>query len=110
MTVPTPLALTTITDHSSAIAAPFRNNYASIQTAVNSLIGSVGPTFNVKHSDYGAKGDGVADDSPAIQAAYNACFAAGGGTVQFPAGIFKLNTAPIQLTRNNGATPIPVIL
>ena len=41
--------------------------------------------FNVK--DYGAKGDGIAVDSPAIQKAIDACFEVGGGTVYIPEGI-----------------------
>ena len=40
--------------------------------------------FNVL--DYGALGDGQTLDSPAIQAAIDACRHAGGGTVYFPAG------------------------
>lgn len=37
---------------------------------------------------HGAKGDGVAVDSPAINAAIEAAAAAGGGTVWFPAGTY----------------------
>ena len=38
--------------------------------------------------DYGAVGDGMQLDSPAIQAAVDACAAAGGGTVTFEPGIY----------------------
>jgi hypothetical protein len=41
---------------------------------------------------YGAKGDGVADDAKAIQSAVEAARAAGGGTVYLPAGTYRLFT------------------
>src|SRR3954468_6506076 len=40
--------------------------------------------YNVRA--YGAKGDGITIDSPAINAAIEAAAASGGGTVHFPAG------------------------
>jgi Ca2+-binding RTX toxin-like protein len=45
--------------------------------------------FNVK--DYGALGDGVTDDTAAIQAAIDAAHAAGGGTVYLPAGEYRVS-------------------
>ena len=45
--------------------------------------------FNV--SDFGAYGDGVHNDTHAIQAALNAARAAGGGTVVMPAGTFLVS-------------------
>ena len=47
--------------------------------------------FNVK--DYGAVGDGVADDAPAIELARQAAIADGGGIVYFPAGTYRLATS-----------------
>lgn len=47
--------------------------------------------FSVKDALYGAVGNGVADDSAAIQAAYAAAVATG-GVVFFPPGSYKLNT------------------
>ena len=43
--------------------------------------------FNVRA--FGAKGDGKALDSPAVNRAIEAASAAGGGTVRFPAGVYR---------------------
>jgi len=43
--------------------------------------------FNIR--DYGAKADKTTNDAPAIQAAIDACHAAGGGTVHVPAGDYR---------------------
>jgi hypothetical protein len=40
--------------------------------------------------DFGAVGNGVADDKAAIQAAIDACFAAGGGSVFLPTGTYRV--------------------
>lgn len=45
------------------------------------------PFFDVTQG-FGAKGDGVTDDTVAIQAAVDACVTAGGGVVFFPDGIY----------------------
>jgi hypothetical protein len=45
--------------------------------------------FNVL--DYGARGNGSADDTNAIQAAIDAAHRAGGGTVDFPVGTYLVN-------------------
>lgn len=47
-------------------------------------------------TDYGAKGDGVTDDSPAISSAIRECSASGGGRVVFPAGKTFLS-GPLQM-------------
>jgi hypothetical protein len=48
------------------------------------------PVFNVK--GYDAAGDGITDDSGDIQSAIDACYAAGGGIVFFPAGTYLIGT------------------
>jgi hypothetical protein len=57
-----------------------------------------GTWFNLVLSDFinvcwfGAKGDGVADDTAAIQAAQNATQAVGGGTLLIPSGTFLISS------------------
>ena len=48
--------------------------------------------FNVRDTRYGARGDGIADDGPAIQRAVDAALAGGGGTVYLPAGRYRIAT------------------
>lgn len=64
------------------------------------------PLFDV--TEYGAIGNGTADDTTAIQSALNACHSAGGGTVFFPTGTYKLTNQLIcysnQIIELNGST------
>ena len=59
-----------------------------------------GQVFNVKA--YGAMGDGIANDSPAFQSAYNAAVSAGGGVVYIPpsSSCYLLSTA-INMTEDS---------
>jgi hypothetical protein len=59
------------------------------------------PVLNVQ--TYGAVGNGIANDAPAIQNAINA-LPVTGGIVYFPAGTYKVNT---MLTIGNGAAGSP---
>lgn len=68
-------------------------------------------TFNVK--DFGAKGDGTAKDTEAIQAASDAAYANGGGVVVIPAGdylsgaLFFRNGVDLEI--QEGATLISTV-
>jgi len=63
------------------------------QTLQSVLSGVASLYFNVKSSAYGATGDGVTDDTAAVQAAFDAAQAAGGGVVFFPRGSYFLDNA-----------------
>lgn len=59
--------------------------------------GKLRETVSVK--DFGAVGDGVADDTAAIQAAITATQTAGGGVIFFPLGTYKINST-LTITGN----------
>lgn len=61
---------------------------ANAATSLGSIL------INVK-TDYNAKGNNSANDAAAIQAAIDACSAAGGGIVFFPPGIYKVTSTVI---------------
>lgn len=69
--------------------APSKNAVRDKLAAIESTIASV-----VNVESYGAVGDGVTDDTAAIQAAINYC-ALTGGTVYFPAGTYAVATGPL---------------
>ena len=52
------------------------------------------PFCDVKH--FGATGDGIALDTGSINKAIDACAAAGGGTVYFPAGTYLSGTVLLK--------------
>ena len=62
----------------------------------------------VMDAPYNAKGDGVTNDRAAIQAAIDACYAAGGGTVYIPEGKYVCGTmhikANVHVWLDKGAT------
>lgn len=58
--------------------------------------GSEAEAGQVDVKAFGAKGDGKADDTAAIQAAVDAAFARGGGTVLFPPGTYVVTSVGIR--------------
>src|SRR5215831_10830737 len=63
-------------------------------TAQQSNSGTGARIYNVR--DFGAKGDGVALDTAALQAAIDACHKDEGGTVLLPAGTFLTGTLELK--------------
>ena len=57
-----------------------------------STVPVVSSNYRYDVKKFGAYGDGIHDDSAAIQAAIDAAHAAGGGTVYFPIGRYKKST------------------
>lgn len=72
-----------------SLAAVAQNRTVTVRLGSSGAAASgSGVFFNVK--SYGAKGDNVADETAAVQAATDAAKAAGGGTVYWPAGQYKV--------------------
>jgi hypothetical protein len=78
-------AASSATDNSATVIQP--------TTGAGRWLRCFSGAVNVKW--FGAKGDGVADDTAAIQAAIDYVFTAGGGTVFFPLGTYN-TTAPLN--------------
>ena len=68
----------------AAVVAAIATDPAAIRTAAGTA-----RIFNVK--DYGAIGNGIADDTVAIQAVMNALKLAGGGVAYLPKGVYRVN-------------------
>jgi hypothetical protein len=77
-------------------------NVSFLQAGTNAQVRTVQSklrdTVNVK--DFGAVGDGLANDSAAIQAAIDAVSTAGGGVVYIPEGTYVLGTTGLIVYQN----------
>ncbi|MET7933498.1 right-handed parallel beta-helix repeat-containing protein [Streptomyces sp. NPDC005322] len=69
------------------------------------MLARLSETLTVK--SFGAIGDGVADDAPAIQEALNDARDSGGGWVVVPPGVYLLSTLPLRIYRNTRLTLLP---
>jgi polygalacturonase len=85
----------------SAIAAVLGAGFAgehglASQSTTNSPFDGDGGTRIYNIRKYGARGDGAALDTAALQAAIDACHQDGGGTVLVPAGTFQIGTVELK--------------
>ncbi|MEN6449660.1 MAG: glycosyl hydrolase family 28-related protein [Thermoguttaceae bacterium] len=73
-------------------------------------VGDVPTRYIVTPQQFGAKADGVTDDTAAIQKAINTVFERGGGTVFFPRGVYVLSKPPVtrDLRGNNPNSQIDI--
>lgn len=78
-------------DAATFIGAADLPHEATINAAITELIAVAGPGGSFSPGWFGATGDGTHDDTAAIQAAFAACSAAGGGVVTMPPGTYKLS-------------------
>jgi len=91
-----PVNLQTILDAwlTSAGAADFEVDLVGTDTPLSIALGNLGGYFfNVKSPTYAAVGDGIMDDTTAINAAIVAADEAGGGVVFFPKGTYRITSA-----------------
>ena len=84
---------------SSGVAGPLNGNGKTIQCT------SIGTTMSANVRDYGAKGDGLTDDSNPIQAAIDDTLP--GGTVFIPAGTYMLGTGHYTLNYGSPISGVP---
>jgi hypothetical protein len=74
-------------------------------TFARNLVTRESDLVNVK--DFGAVGDGVTDDTAAIQSAIDAVYAVGGGTVYFPSGEYLVSASSLVETYDNDGIAVP---
>jgi hypothetical protein len=84
--------------YSDASIVNWKDNAGVARDVESTLQRLTRDVVSVKDPRFGARGDGIADDTAAIQAAVNS-FAGFAGTVYFPRGVYRI-TAPITVSMN----------
>jgi hypothetical protein len=91
--------------HTNSVYVITNNQYSGVltnanQTFLQQTAGVPGQTFDAKR-DFGAKGDGLTDDTTAIQSAINAAKAHGNGAIAYlPTGRYKVSQT-LSVTGSN---------
>ena len=86
-----------------ALSLGITGKSASAKAATTATVRSLdGPVFDL--STFGAVGDGVTNDGPALQQALNAIAQAGGGTLFVPAGRYAITTPVLKDFTGTGAS------
>lgn len=88
------------------IACLGQSSEAALLTDSGSKPNSTLNDFNLL--DFGAVGDGITDDGPALQSALDAIAIAGGGTLFVPAGHYAIKT-PVQKNFNGLASTLSIV-
>jgi len=89
-TVPTSFTDTSVTPGYSYYYGIQAKDTAGSVSAMSAVVAVTAPADVVSVAGFGARGDGVHDDAPAVEAAANATPA--GGTLFFPLGIYLFNS------------------
>ena len=71
-----------------------------LNSATSTAMPDVPEKYFVTPQQFGAKADGVTDDTDAIQKAINTVFGRGGGIVFFPKGVYVLGKPPVTSDRH----------
>ena len=87
-----PMSASNLTGLDAAVAAKVADGASAVRASLSSTFGRI-----FSPMAYGATGDGIADDTEAIQAALDDAVATDGGLLALPPGIFR-TTAPITWT------------
>jgi hypothetical protein len=73
--------------------------------AAGAALGMMVPSPTVSATSFGAVGDGIADDTAALQAALDTCFSGGGSWLVIPPGNYRV-TRPLRIALAHGGGDI----